>query len=132
MPKKKCCKFFPVKYTQDAQVPVVHNKDKDKVDKKVELKCEAKFSNPLVGPNFDLYTIEWFKEGKPVKEVASLKDRYVLGTHNITLNGVGKLSNNSSDSQSYSYRRMYRLIYKCIVSFSCYANDAFYIYFFFL
>lgn len=111
---------------------MVHNKDKDKhVDKKVELKCEATFSTPLVAPNVDSYTIEWFKEGKPVKEVASLKNRYVLGTHNITLNDVGKLSNNSSDSQSYSYRRMYRLIYKCIVSFSCYANDAFYIYFFF-
>lgn len=92
MSKKKCCKFFPVKYTQDAQVPVVHNKDKDKhVDKKVELKCEATFSSPLVEDNVDLYTIEWFKEGKPVKEVASLKNRYVLGTHNITLNDVGKL-----------------------------------------
>ena len=70
---------------------MVHDKDKGKhVDKKVELKCEATFSVPPVATNND-YTIEWFKEGKPVKDVASLKDRYVLGTHNITLNNVGKL-----------------------------------------
>lgn len=86
---QKLVDVFAIKYTQDAQVPVVHNKDKDKhVDKKVELKCEATFSSPLVEDNVDLYTIEWFKEGKPVKEVASLKNRYVLGTHNITLNDV--------------------------------------------
>jgi hypothetical protein len=29
------------------------------VDKKVELKCEATFSSPLVEDNVDLYTIEW-------------------------------------------------------------------------
>ena len=88
---KKCCNFFPVEYTQDAKVPVVHDKDKDKhVDKKVELKCEATFAMPPNVPD-NGYTIEWFKEGKHVKDVASLKDRYVLGTHNITLNNVGKL-----------------------------------------
>lgn len=84
----KLVDVFAIEYTQDAKVPVVHDKDKDKhVDKKVELKCEATFAMPPNVPD-NGYTIEWFKEGKHVKDVASLKGRYVLGTHNITLNNV--------------------------------------------
>lgn len=78
----KIVDVFQIKYTEDAQVPVKDEKDKNQ-DMTVELSCEAVFSIPP-NTNDNTYTIEWFKD-KPVSQIKELENRYVLGTHNITI-----------------------------------------------
>lgn len=68
--------------TTEAVVPV--KTEKDKTDKSVELKCEPTFDSLPSGPD-NKYTMEWFKGGKQLSEIESLKRRYTEDNSSLTI-----------------------------------------------
>ncbi|XP_052098188.1 neuroplastin-like isoform X2 [Mytilus californianus] len=73
--------IFEVKPTE-AVVPV--KTEKDKTGKTVELKCEPTFES-IASAHDNKYTMEWFKDGKQLSEIESLKGRYSEDNSSLTI-----------------------------------------------